>query len=314
MLITLLMSLAGVAAVAGTFVAVIQTHWGWEWMIRLFRLQRFVNVAPPLPANLVFRPPVLRESTLAGVLVIVGLLSMGGALVAGDSGPAVVVSSLMQRFWSISGTTMALAVIGVALTVQVARQRYIDAIDRELLPAMDRLATAMDTGRSFSQALATVVASLPLGPLRTEWQWLLDRLGASRSDGTRMMVHEVCATLAAQTLSAKHATVLLRLSDALNRPHDAQVSAVQALVRAMQETARRMSTMTIELAQMRTSGIAIFLINVGITLYMGIVQWNYMVTAYRGVVGVLAAMVFGTMMLAPLVVGQWLSRVDDVQF
>jgi len=299
----------------GSTITILSTARGWNAFLRITRITSQVEFTPPLPDNLIFRPAIMTERQAIGVTIIVGILALAiNLIMTTPTTTPLAITMIGQRLGFTIGITMASLLLVGAGTVWYLRNRYITSIERSITVAMDRLATAMNSGRSFSQALAGVVASLPPSPLRTEWQWLLERLGALRQDGTRLMLHEVCALLAAQTLSPRQATVLLRLSDALNRPHDAQVAAIRTIVAAMNDSAKRESTMTIELAQLRTSGIAIFLINVGITIYLSIMQMDKVLKAYGTPFGIAVAIGLGLMMIAPLVVGEWLSRVDDVTY
>jgi Flp pilus assembly protein TadB len=313
MTLGMVLALVWVLVVIGGVISLLETDRGWNAFLRIFGLQRFVTVTPPLPESLIFRPQILRRRDV--ILLVVGgttlVSTLAIALLQGTV-PQLPPDALPAQIgWIVVigvGSGIALAVV----VVQIARMRYLTQLDRMLVPAFDRLLTAMTSGRSFSQALATVTFSLPESPLRAEWQWLLEHLGALRGDGTRMMLHEVCATLAAQTISPRHASALLRLGDALQRPHDAQVSSIQVMVQAMQEMARRQSFMTVELAQLRTSGIAITLINLGLTVYLAIVQWDRMVTAYTSPVGPFVACLFLGLICLPIVAGWWLSRLDDL--
>lgn len=300
----------------GVIVQWLQTRSGWQWIVWL--TQRIAPTHPPLdlPDTLIFRPVFLTERQMLLLVVGAGMAGMTGAVMSIPAESSL--PTALRTAWAHAGYAMALTGGAIILMILAAvgyfRHRYQTTLDEHLLSALDRLVTAMDAGRSFSQALAGVIESLPRGPLHTEWRWLLDHLGAQRPDGTRLMLHEVCLVLAMQTPSVRHATVLMRLGDALNRPHDAQVAALRTIVTAMHDAERRASTMRVELAQMRTSGLAIFIINVAIIAYLGVVQWPKMVAAYTGPLGLPAAVIFGSMILAPLVAGQWLSRADDLSY
>lgn len=305
-----------VVVLIGSVISLLSTSSGWNAFLRITRIASRVTFNPPLPDNLIFRPTIVTERQAIAIAIVAGGIAL--AIMVSSTTMTTSATSMMTFFGWRLGSTMVVSMASLLLvgggTVWYLRHRYITSIEQSITVAMDRLATAMDSGRSFSQALASVVASLPPSPLRAEWQWLLERLGALRHDGTRLMLHEVCALLAAQTLSPRQATVLLRLSDALNRPHDAQVAAIRTIVAAMNDSAKRESTMTIELAQLRTSGIAIFLINVGITIYLSIMQMDKVLKAYGTPFGIAVAIGLGLMMIAPLVIGEWLSRVDDVTY
>lgn len=65
---------------------------------------------------------------------------------------------------------------------------------------------------------------------------------------------------------------------------------------------------------MRNTGIALFLINVGITLYLFIVQHERFLTAYRSEMGVLAGAVLALVVGAPLIGGYLLGRAEDITY
>jgi hypothetical protein len=82
----------------------------------------------------------------------------------------------------------------------------------------------------------------------------------------------------------------------------------------MQASDRRASMLATELSQMRNTGIALFLINVGITLYLFVVQNERFLTAYRSEIGVIVGAVLALVVSLPLVGGYLLGRAEDVTY
>lgn len=200
------------------------------------------------------------------------------------------------------------------LLLRIAEQRYQTMLDRALPAAVGRLGAYLRGGSGIQPALARVVADLPLGPLRMEWSFLLDALGTPLAGGRVATPQQVVAALAFQTPSRRHATVLEHLEGALGQTHDVLTRRVQAAARALAVVEQRRSQAATELAQMRYSGVVIGGTSAVLAGYLALTQWERMQRAYSGPLGVIAGVLVGLAMLAPIVGGVLLARADDLEY
>jgi len=293
-------AIAGIALLLIALVFVSQTGRIAQMLFRLRRQRAPVALIDPA---LVYRFQPISEAMLSLVL-------LAGALV----GAAL---SLL-----VSGNNLALAMIasaGFALTpaivaVFIGERRYVQRLDDAMVSAIGRLITQMRAGNGFQIAFASVTSELDPGPLKEEWQWIIDHIGVRLEDRTMAMASDVCLALAAQTPSSRHAAFLLLLESALRQSFSEQVARISAAYAALTEGIRRTSMLKAELSQMRNSGIALFLINVFMTGYMAVAQFDRFVTAYTSPFGPFAAVILTTFTFSPLIAGFLLSRFDDVVY
>jgi Flp pilus assembly protein TadB len=192
--------------------------------------------------------------------------------------------------------------------------RYTDQLDRQLPPAVGRLGAILRSGASFQAALTQIVADLPDSPLRTEWAFLLERLGAPLEGGLLATPTRIAAALALQTPSARHAQLLGHLEVALAQTHDVLVQRIQAAGAALYASEQRRSAAATELAQMRYSGLVIGLAGLVTAVYLMITQHERVVRAYQGPIGATAAVVVIVALVAPVLAGILLSRADDLEY
>ncbi|MFQ3630800.1 type II secretion system F family protein [Roseiflexus sp.] len=264
--------------------------------------QRFTRPgADLLDPALRWHPPVISASYLLAICVIAALVIL---IVMSRVGPLLVAIVL-------AGPATAL-LIWVLLWVE--EQRYAVRLDEALPASVGRLEAQLRSGSGLQPAIEKVIADMPASPLKTEWSWLLERLGQPIAGGSLATATTVCAALRAQTPSRRHATFLGHLEIAIDQPHTSLVQRVRAAYESMQASDRRASLLATELAQMRNTGIALFLINVGITLYLFIVQHERFVTAYRNDAGVLVGTVLALVVGAPLIGGYLLGRTEDITY
>jgi Flp pilus assembly protein TadB len=248
-----------------------------------------------------WRPPVIAASRLLAICVVAALMIL---IAVSRIGPLLVAVVL-------AGPATALIIWAL---LWFEEQRYATRIDAALPATVGRLEAQLHTGSGLQPAIEKVIADMPASPLKAEWSWFLERLGQPLATGSLATATTVCAALRAQTPSRRHATFLSHLEIAIDQPHASLVQRVRAAYEAMQASDRRASMLATELAQMRNTGIALFLINVGITLYLLIVQHERFLTAYRSEMGVFVGAVLALIVSAPLIGGYLLGRAEDVTY
>jgi Flp pilus assembly protein TadB len=264
--------------------------------------QRFTRPgAALLDPALRWHPPVMSASRLLAICVIAALAIL---IVVSRIGPLLVAIVL-------AGPATAL-LIWVLLWFE--EQRYVTRIDAALPATVGRLEAQLRAGSGLQPAIEKVTADMPVSPLKAEWSWFLERLGQPLITGSLATATTVCAALRAQTPSRRHATFLSHLEIAIDQPHALLLQRVRAAYEAMQASDRRASTLATELAQMRNTGVALFLINVGITFYLFIVQHERFLTAYSSDAGVFVGAVLALVVGAPLIGGYLLGRAEDVVY
>lgn len=248
-----------------------------------------------------WRPPVISASRLLAICVIAALVIL---IVVSRIGPLLVAIAL-------AGPATALLIWAL---LRVEEHRYTARIDAALPAIVGRLEAQLRAGSGLQPAIEKVIADMPLSPLKAEWSWFLERLGQPIAGGSLATATTVCAALRAQTLSRRHATFLSHVEIAIDQPHASLVQRVRAAYEAMQASDRRASLLATELAQMRNTGIALFLINSGMTLYLFIVQHERFVTAYSSDMGVFAGIALALVAGAPLIGGYLLGRAEDITY
>ena len=267
------------------------------WLARRFTPPGADIVDPALR----WRPPVIAASRLLAVCVIAALVIL---VILSRVGPLLVAVVL-------AGPATALLVWAL---LWFEERRYVARIDAALPAFVGRLEAQVRTGSGLQPAIEKVIADMPASPLKAEWSWFLERLGQPIANGLLATAATVCAALRAQTPSRRHATFLGHLEIAIEQPHAALVQRIRAAYEAMQASNRRVSMLTTELSQMRNTGIALFLINVGITLYLFVVQNERFLTAYRSEIGVIVGAVLALVVSLPLIGGYLLGRAEDVTY
>lgn len=268
----------------------------------LYLLRRFSRPgAAAIDPALRWHPPIVAPARLLMICVVAMLAILIGLSRIGTLMVAIV----------LAGPATALL---IWLLLWFEEQRYNARLDAALPAAVGRLEAQLRAGSGFQPALEKITIDMAAGPLRAEWEWFLGRLGQPIAGGSLATATTVCAALLAQTPAPRHATFLGHLEIALDQPHATLIQRVRAAYEAMQAADRRASTLKTELAQMRNTGIALFLINAGITLYLFVVQRERFLTAYSGDLGMLAAGVLAMLMCAPLLGGYLLGRVEDLDY
>jgi Flp pilus assembly protein TadB len=250
---------------------------------------------------LLWTPPIATESQLMTICLLVALIGV------------VVLSRLAPLFVAIvlAGPVTALLIY---LLLWWKEQQYCTKLNHALPAAVGRLAAQLRAGSGFPTALAKVVADLPEGPLKAEWTFLSEKLGAPLAGGKLATADQVVAALAVQTPSPRHMTFLGHLEVALNQTHDVLITRIEAAYRALHAAEQRQSAAATELAQMRYSGIAIGLAGIGMALYLAFTQWQRFEKAYSGPLGLIVGMVVGSVLIAPIIGGFLLARADDVDY
>jgi Flp pilus assembly protein TadB len=198
--------------------------------------------------------------------------------------------------------------------LRLQEARYIARLDDALPAVVGRLAGYLNAGGGFQSALGRVVTDLPDGPLRGEWSFLAERLAAPVSRVGVAAPGQVVAALARQTPSRRHAAFLSHLEVALGQTHDVLTRRVAAAADALQAAERRRSAASTELAQMRYSGFAIGMAGLGMAGYLGLSQPDRVARAYQGPLGLAAGLLVAAALLAPIIGGMLLARVDDIDY
>jgi Flp pilus assembly protein TadB len=265
------------------------------------RLARRRHSGSAADASLVWAAPIATPAQIVAAAIGGAVLAGGGALLVA---PALVAALL-------TGPSAVLAAWAVLGALEL---RYRDRLDRALPPAVARLAARLRSGESFQSALARIVADLPDGPLRAEWGFVVERLGAPMAAGGAAQPADVVRALIEQTPSARHAVLLEHLEVALRQTHDVLSRRVQAAAEALYAAEQRRSAAATELAQMRYSGVAIGLAGLGMAGYLALTQAERVALAYSGPLGVAAGCAVALALAAPLVAGQVLARADDVDY
>lgn len=256
---------------------------------------------PALPPALVYLPPILTPGALAGGSLALALLT---TLALGLSG-ALWLALLLAP--------VALA-LGVWLLCLWAEQRYRAALDAALPAAVARLAAQVRQGSGVQSALATILADLAPGPLASEWQWLLRQLGQPLPDGRLTTLRDTVVALSQATPSRRHRTWLQHLAGCVDQAHDVIRARLEAAAQALYAADRRRSAAVTELAQMRYSGMVVSLAGGGLGLYLLLTQWERARVVYQGWLGLAAGLIVGGALVAPLIGGFLLARVDDLDY
>lgn len=205
--------------------------------------------------------------------------------------------------------------VGVVwLTLRLAERRYINAINQTLAPTVGRMAALLANGGGFQPVLKRMVEDLPAGPLRSEWSFIVERLGVPLAAGGLATPQIVVNALRFQTPSHRHAILLEHLAVALGQTHDIVAKRMQAAAQALHDSDRRASAAVTELAQMRYSGVAVGLAGWFMVGYLALTQSERFKIAYQGPIGLIVGLIVGSALLAPLIGGVFLARADELDY
>jgi hypothetical protein len=266
----------------------------------LNRLHRSHLVAGFDPA-LTWRPQLL-ETRIA--LLLAGSAATLSSVVLGWIGSV----------WLALAAAPAVAALVVRLGFTFATYRYNQQLERELTPAIGRLSALLSGGLGLRTALERILADMPNGPLRNEWIWLIQQQGTPLADGSIATLRQVIAALAAQTSNPRHETLLNHLVVVADQPQDLQARRCAAAYAALQASERRREEALTELAQMRYSGLAVGGAGCLMAFYLITTQWERVWVAYSSPLGMFFAIIVALALLAPIIGGFWLSRVEDVDY
>lgn len=255
---------------------------------------------PGAPIELIYRPDIMPPHVLTAMSLIAMIIGAAIGSLIGSIAVSLAAAAIL------TGLT-------IAASIAIAEQRYIQRLESALPQQVGRLAVQMRAGQGFNVALETVVADLSDGPLKREWRWVLDTIGSPTSSGLATDSH-VCGALARQTPSRRHAAFMVHLEAALRAAHQERTRMIEAAYDSMMKSQQRMSLISAELAQMRNSGVVLFLANIVIIGYLAVVQTSRFVAAYASEFGIIVGPLIAAVMLAPLIGGHVLSRFDDVMY
>jgi Flp pilus assembly protein TadB len=200
------------------------------------------------------------------------------------------------------------------LLLWMQEQKYISQLDRALPAAVGRLGAQLRSGSGIQPALEKVVADMAAGPLKAEWMYIIAHFGTPLVGGALATPQQVAAALASQTPSRRHAAFLGHMEVALGQTHDVLIRRVQAAYTALHAAEQRRSQASTELSQMRYSGMAIGGAGLFMASYLALTQWERVVKAYTGPLGLIAGCIVGAVLIAPFIGGFLLSRADDLDY
>lgn len=263
--------------------------------------RRAARRAPQAEPALTWSAPIVSSSQFLAICAVAGALVIAGL-------------TLLTPLFVATILAAPLVTLVVWGALQMMEMRYVARLDAELPAAVGRLAAALRSGGSFPLALERVTRDIAAGPLRAEWQFVLDRLAAPDARRGLAGPAHVAGALARQTPSPRHAALLEHLEVALSQTHDVLVRRVEAAAEALFAAERRRSAAATELAQMRYSGIAIGLAGLTMFAYLAATQYERIVRAYQGPLGVPVGIAVAVALAAPFVAGVLLSRTDDVEY
>jgi hypothetical protein len=278
----------------GTLLALVRNHLGRRAAAR--------RLAPLDPA-LFFAPQVLDPEHLC-----VGLTLL---------------SALIVLLFAYTGLPLSLALLlAVPATllagrglIACAEWRYVCRLETALPAALQRVGMLMQTSELFAEEFARVTAELPEGPLKWEWQFVLQRVRAILATGASATLVDVLAALADQTLSLRHARVLADLEAALRANKTKQlVERVQAIADGLFTGLRQASEARTAMTHMRGSAIVIGGAGVGMSLVLLAIQTERVMGAYRGFLGTVALIIVLVANVGPTIYGFRLSNVADIDY
>ena len=65
----------------------------------------------------------------------------------------------------------------IYLAQRILEARYRNRLDKTLVAAVGRLGAQLRSGQGIQGALSKVVLDMPDGPLKAEWQFIIERMG-----------------------------------------------------------------------------------------------------------------------------------------
>jgi Flp pilus assembly protein TadB len=238
---------------------------------------------------------------------VLAVSAIGAGIVAGSG-------TLIVPTWVVIALSLPVTMLVIAILLSIATRRYAATLERDLTPAVGRMAALLRSGNSFQTALERLTADMPGVPLRDEWNYLLERVGMPLADGGLATPRQVVLALAAQTPVARHAFFLDHLSVAVGQPQDVLSRRCDAAYEAFLASERRRHETRTELSQMRYSGIAIGLAGIGMAVYLALTQWERVISAYSTPIGAIFGLIVGAALLLPIAGGMLLARVEDIDY
>jgi len=269
----------------------------------IVHITKMMTPAPsfPVEAALLWTPPVVSETQFLSIC-------LGCALVV-----LVALLKVMPMFLALLCAGPLTAGL-IYLAQRILEARYRNRLDKNLVAAVGRLGAQLRSGQGIQGALGKVLLDLPDGPLKAEWQFIVDRMGVPLESGSLATPQEVVSALAAQTPSARHASFLQHLGVALTQTFDVLVRRVDAAYAALQHSEQRASQANTELSQMRYSGLAVGGAGLFMAAYLFFTQSERMQRAYTGPLGMIVGAIVIAALLSPLVAGVLLSQADDMDY
>lgn len=254
--------------------------------------------------NMRWTPPVIQVEQLFVIMAI----SLLGVLLA-----------LLQ----LGGMFPALLLAAPAMTLIMysllwfQEARYIDQLDHALPAATARLAAQLAAGGeqgSFQGALKLIVEDLPAGPLRAEWQFLIDHIGTPLQNTMPATPQMVVGALAAQTPSSRHRSLLGHVEMGLEQTKKALMLRMQKAAETLHVDEQRRSEAKTELSHMRVTGFVVGLAALGLHLFLLVAQTERFFLAFQNPLGKVVGVLVVVVALTPIVAGILLARSDDIDY
>jgi Flp pilus assembly protein TadB len=250
---------------------------------------------------LLWTPPITTEGRLLAFCLVAVIIVL------------VVLSKIVPLFLALVLAGPATALL-LWLLLWMQEQKYISQLDRALPAAVGRLGAQLRSGSGIQPALEKVVADMAAGPLKAEWMYIIAHFGTPLAGGGLATPQQVVAALASQTPSRRHAAFLGHMEVALGQTHDVLIRRVQAAYTALHAAEQRRSQASTELSQMRYSGMAIGGAGLFMASYLALTQWERVVKAYTGPLGLIAGCIVGAVLIAPFIGGFLLSQAEDLDY
>jgi Flp pilus assembly protein TadB len=250
---------------------------------------------------LLWTPPITTEGRLLAFCLVAVIIVLG------------VLSKIVPLFLALVLAGPATALL-TWLLLWMQEQKYISQLDRALPAAVGRLGAQLRSGSGIQPALEKVVADMAAGPLKAEWSYIIAHFGTPLVGGALATPQQVAAALASQTPSRRHAAFLGHMEVALGQTHDVLIRRVLAAYTALHAAEQRRSQASTELSQMRYSGMAIGGAGLFMASYLALTQWERVVKAYTGPLGLIAGCIVGAVLIAPFIGGFLLSQAEDLDY
>lgn len=206
-------------------------------------------------------------------------------------------------------------VLITSVLLAVKEGKYRARLDADLVPALGRISALLRSSTSVQGALHKVASDLPpQSPLRAEWSFMLERLGAPMADGKIAGMPQVIGALLEQTTSERHRTFLGHLESVIGQDQSMLAARVAAAYHALQSGEQRRSKAATALAQVRYGGMAIGGSGVFISLYLFFQTKERFIAAYSGPLGIIVGPLMLVALSAPIIGGLLLSRAEDIDY